>query len=126
MTAPPQQAVPGQPAPPRPKPPEFTVTPDAELEDLRARREILAAQVSALKEQAETLDAALKQKLTGMVPPGTAVINVPPGNHTAALRLGWNTPRKFDRDAFDRAYPGVYERFMVYATPGWGWRKAGG
>ena len=127
-TVPPPPAVPGQPAaaPAKPHPAEYTVTPDAVLEDLLTRFEIAQTQVTEAEQVRDTLDAAIKAKLTALVPPGTAVINVPAGRYRKARRLGWNTPRKFDRAVFDKAYPGLYEQFMIWGTASWGWRKAGG
>jgi hypothetical protein len=114
------------PAPVPPSPPEFDVTPDAELEDLLMRFEIAKTALADAEQQKNALDAAIKTRLTALAPPGTKVINVPPGRYRPAMRLGWNTPRKFDRQAFDRAYPHVYDRFLTWAAPGWGWRKAAG
>jgi hypothetical protein len=122
----PQQPAQHVPAPP-PRPPEYTLTvePGSTLEDLLLRLEDAAGRVTAAEEVYELCEGAVKAELTRVAPRGTAIINVPPGPNRPAKRLAWGARKKFRRDDFDRAYPGVYERYQEWGKGFWGWRKAG-
>jgi hypothetical protein len=108
-----------QPAQAAPSDQPFLVTaqPGSPLADLLDRRDMAKAREAEAGAEADSLTAAIKNELTLACQGRTKVDIDSPGRER--LRLAWRTKRLFNRDQFDRTYPGLYDQFLRWGKGYW-------
>lgn len=92
---------------------------------LLEQRKAEAAEASArVDELRDAIQAELFRAHPGNAMPLKAFdIPAHPSGYHPAYTIAWRTPRRFNRDDFDRDYPGIYESYLRYGKGHWETRE---
>ena len=114
-----------QPGTAPPQPPQYTPPAGSRIEQLLDDLETARARVKDAESAVRSIRAGITNELTALYPQ-VPEVGIAAGRNRPAYRMHWVTPRKFDKDRFEKEQPAAYASYLAWGTPHWRIDKAGG